>query len=68
MDSFNFVFLDNLSEAFCNVFNDFILIQMNTNAGNSLDLLLSKFDLSHVEDVVFPHAFGSDHFAITFTL
>lgn len=44
----------NLTEAFCNVFNDYFLIQMNTNAtrmsnsssstGNMLDLLLINFD------------------------
>ena len=36
--------------------------------GNILDLVFTNFE-SFVEDVaVFPHAFESDHFPITFTL
>ena len=69
---------DNLTESFCNILDDHFLMQMNSHVtrmsssssitGNILDLVFTNFE-SLVEDVVvFPHAFESDHFPVTFTL
>ena len=69
---------DNLTESFCNILDDHFLMQMNyfvtrtpsssSITGNILDLVFTNFE-SLVEDVaVFPYAFESDHFPVTFTL
>ena len=71
------IITDNLTESFCNILDDHFLTQMNFHVtrmssssfitGYILDLVFTNFE-SLVEDVVvFPHAFESDHFPITFT-
>lgn len=71
-------FIDSMAEDFCNILDDFVLIQKNMYAtrdsrnpgslGSILDLVLTNND-SLVENVVVrPSAFDSDHHPLTFKL
>ena len=71
-------FVSYANVIFCNILDDHFLMQMNyfvtrtssssSITGNILDLVFTNFE-SLVEDVaVFPYAFESDHFPVTFTL
>ena len=64
------------SEDFCNILDDFFLVQKNLHAtrdlrnsgpsGNILDLVLTNNDILVEDVVVHPHAFDSDHHPLTF--
>ena len=67
---------DPETEYFCNILDDFFLVQKNLHAtrdqrnpgpsGNILDLVLTNNDILVEDVVVHPHAFDSDHHPFTF--
>ena len=67
---------DPETEDFCNILDDFFLVQKNLHAtrdlrnsgssGNVLDLVLTNNDILVEDVVVHPHAFDSDHHPLTF--
>ena len=85
-EDFNFTHIDwNLgcpkkpdpeTEDFCNILDDFFLVQKNLHAsrelrnpglsGNILDLVLTNNDILVEDVVVHPHAFNSDHHPLSF--